>query len=107
VGDPYTARVRVGRRHHREVLAERPGHAEALGPSGRERLVAFASGLRGRRRAMAVAVALVCLAVSVLAVLADLSPLDPTGPGLGWSPGVILIALIVALLLVGSHDETD
>ena len=118
VGDPYTARVRVGRRHppvhpHRhhqakEGLARQggPGVPE-LGHSGWERIVSFFGGLHGPRRALAMLVALVSLAVSALAVLIDLSPLDPFGPGLGWSPGVILMALIGVLLLVGSHDEEE
>ena len=49
--------------------------------------------------------AAVFLGVTVAAVLADLSPLDPFGPKLGWSPGVILIAGITLLLLIRSGGE--
>jgi hypothetical protein len=35
----------------------------------------------------------------------DLSPLDPFGPGLGWSPGIVLTSLIAAYLLNRSHQE--
>lgn len=50
-------------------------------------------------------IVLVFAAVSGLAVGVDLSPLDPTGPGLGWSPGIVLVALIAAYLLNRSHSE--
>jgi basic amino acid/polyamine antiporter, APA family len=102
--DPYTARVRVGRRQTREA-AGTPSAATAGTRSPLERALAFASGLRSPRRALAVAAAAACLAIAVLAVVADLSPLDPFGPGLDWSPGVILIAVIVVLLLVRSRGE--
>ena len=39
------------------------------------------------------------------ALNADLSPLDPFGPKLGWSPGVILIAGFTMLLLARSGGE--
>jgi APA family basic amino acid/polyamine antiporter len=44
---------------------------------------------------------LVCLG----AVVADLSRYDPFGPGLGWSPGVIMIAGLSLLLIVRSSQE--
>ncbi len=44
-------------------------------------------------------------AVSGLAVGLDLSPFDPFGPGLGWSPGIVLVALIAAYLLNRGHLE--
>jgi len=103
--DPYTARVRVGRRHPKEAVSS-PSVVAADAPSPGERLLAFATGLGNPRRALALAVAAACLAVGVLAVVVDLSPLDPFGPGLGWSPGVLLIAVIVALLLIRSRRET-
>src|SRR5215472_14702051 len=82
--DPYTARVRVGRRHPKEAVSS-PSVVAADAPSPGERLLAFATGLGNPRRALALAVAAACLAVGVLAVVVDLSPLDPFGPGLGWS----------------------
>jgi peptidoglycan/LPS O-acetylase OafA/YrhL len=72
---------------------------------GAYRLLAFVAGLRNPRRAFAALAAAACAAVAVLALLVDLSPADPFGPGLGWSPGVILIALIAAGLLVRSRGE--
>ena len=49
--------------------------------------------------------AVIALAVCVVAVLTDLSRLDPFGPGLGWSPGIMLIAGITVMLLVRSGQE--
>src|SRR5207237_10621786 len=37
---------------------------------------------------------------SVAAVAVDLSSLDPFGRGLGWSPGLVLVFLIAALILI-------
>jgi len=50
-------------------------------------------------------IVLVFAAVSGLAVGIDLSPYDPFGPGLGWSPGIVLVALMAAYLLNRSHSE--
>ena len=48
-------------------------------------------------------IVVVFAAISGLAVFVDLSPLDPTGPGLGWSPGLVIVAFISAYLLNRSH----
>jgi len=50
-------------------------------------------------------IVLVFAAISGLAVFVDLSPYDPTGPGLGWSPGLIVVAFIAAYLLNRGHSE--
>ena len=57
----------------------------------------------GRMRV--VASAAVFVAVCVVAVLADLSRYDPFGPGLGWSPGIVVIAGLSLLLLIRSGHE--
>jgi APA family basic amino acid/polyamine antiporter len=44
-------------------------------------------------------------AISLFAVGVDLSSYDPFGPGLGWSPGIVMVALIAAYLLNRSHLE--
>jgi basic amino acid/polyamine antiporter, APA family len=44
-------------------------------------------------------------ATSLLAVGVDLSPYDPFGTGLQWSPGLVAVALIAAYLLNRSHGE--
>jgi hypothetical protein len=46
-----------------------------------------------------------CAALAVLAVVADLSPNDPFGPGLGWSPGVLFVTFTAAWLLLRSWHE--
>jgi len=51
-------------------------------------------------------IVLVFAAVSGLAVGVDLSPVDPFGAGLGWSPGIVVTTLIAAYLLNRSHSET-
>jgi hypothetical protein len=104
--DPYAARVHVGRRQHspKEAVVT-PSVAAAEPATWWERAMGFVSGLSNPRRALAMFVAVACLAVALAAVLIDLSPLDPTGPGLGWSPGVIVIAVIVVLALVGGRDQ--
>jgi APA family basic amino acid/polyamine antiporter len=43
--------------------------------------------------------------VSGLAIALDLSSLDPFGPSLGWSPGIVLTILIAAYLLNRSRSE--
>jgi APA family basic amino acid/polyamine antiporter len=103
--DPYAARVHVGRRPHavREVVS--PSVAAAEPATMRERALSFLGGLSNPHRALVLLVTLGCVAVAAAAVLIDLSPLDPTGPGLGWSPGVIVIATVVALALVGGRDQ--
>jgi APA family basic amino acid/polyamine antiporter len=44
-------------------------------------------------------------AVSGLAVGVDLSSYDPFGPGIGWSPGIVVTTLLAAYLLNRSHSE--
>jgi APA family basic amino acid/polyamine antiporter len=44
-------------------------------------------------------------AVSGLAVGVDLSAYDPFGPGIGWSPGIVVTTLLAAYLLNRSHGE--
>src|SRR5487761_1381553 len=46
-----------------------------------------------------VLIVMVFAAVSGLAVGVDLSSYDPTGPGLSWSPGIVITTLIAAYLL--------
>jgi APA family basic amino acid/polyamine antiporter len=102
---PREARVRIGRRSHA---------AEPVGtqPTAEEPVVHHRTrflGLRlvvqhhGRMRA-ALGLAL-CGALSVLAVVADLSPNDPFGPGLGWSPGILIVTFVAAWLLLRSWHE--
>src|SRR2546426_7507907 len=50
-------------------------------------------------------IVLVFASVSGLAVGVDLSSFDPFGPGIGWSPGIVLTTLLAAYLLNRSHGE--
>ncbi|HEY2598990.1 MAG TPA: APC family permease [Candidatus Dormibacteraeota bacterium] len=50
-------------------------------------------------------IVMVFAAVSGLAVGIDLSSYDPFGPGLGWSPGIVVTTLLAAYLLNRSHRE--
>ncbi len=100
---PRSARYRMGRR---ERIAAHPAHARHV--HGRHRpawqlefelFFARHGAIRGVLLVVAFA------AVSGLAVFVDLSSLDPTGPGLGWSPGLVIVAFIAAYLLNRSHSE--
>src|SRR5438445_6571461 len=52
-----------------------------------------------------VLIVLVFAAVSGLAIFVDLSRFDPFGPGLGWSPGLVVVAFLAAYVLNRSHSE--
>jgi len=93
---PIAARYKHGRRErvaaHAAPLAER--HVRRRNRLlGVELFFARHGYLRG------VLIVAVFLGVSGLAVGIDLSSYDPFGPGLGWSPGIVLMALISAYLL--------
>ena len=98
-----SARSRMGRRERiaphaarRERVHERHRPAWQL---ELELFFARHGALRG------ILIVVVFAAVSGLAVFVDLSPLDPTGTGLGWSPGLVIVAFIAAYLLNRSHLE--
>ena len=101
---PLAARYRLGRR---ERIAAHAAAAESVRrPTHRsdwrlgwELFFARHGNVRGAL------IVLVFAAVSGLAVGVDLSPYDPTGPGIGWSPGIVVTALIAAYLLNRSHQE--
>ncbi|HAF19244.1 MAG TPA: universal stress protein UspA [Chloroflexi bacterium] len=98
---PQIARYKHGRRI--------PAHAAATPHRGRPHRRSWRVGWElywkrhGNVRGALIVV--VFAAVSGLAVWLDLSPYDPTGPGLGWSPGIVLVALIAAYLLNRGHLE--
>jgi len=100
---PRSARYRMGRRERiaahaaaREQVHERHRPAWQL---ELELFFARHGAIRG------VLIVLVFAAVSGLAVFVDLSAIDPTGPGLGWSPGLVIVAFIAAYLLNRGHSE--
>jgi APA family basic amino acid/polyamine antiporter len=101
---PQAARYRLGRRERIQALAAvtKPALAHGHRSSWRLGWELFFARHGNVRGALIV---LVFAAVSGLAVGVDLSPLDPFGPGLGWSPGIVLTSLIAAYLLNRSHQE--
>ena len=100
---PRSARYRMGRRERvsAHVAAVRRGH-ERHRPTWQLEFELFFAR-HGHIRGFLIV--LVFAAVSGLAVFVDLSPIDPTGPGLGWSPGLVIVAFIAAYLLNRGHSE--
>jgi len=100
---PRAARYRLGRRERIQAhaaaatLAHQRARRSPL--LGWQLFFARHGWLRGTL------IVLVFAAVSGLAIGVDLSPYDPFGPGLGWSPGIVMVALIAAYLLNRSRSE--
>jgi len=98
---PQTARFKHGRRV--------PAHAAAVparhSPHRRTWRVGWELYWRRHGNVRGGLIVLVFGAVSGFAVGVDLSSYDPFGPGLGWSPGIVLVALLAAYLLNRSHLE--
>jgi APA family basic amino acid/polyamine antiporter len=103
---PVEARVRIGRKGKVHEAVPVPPPEPAPEPiHHRTRFL----GLRlmvQRHGRMRVALSLaLCAFLGVLAVVADLSPNDPFGPGLGWSPGILIVTFVAAWLLLRSWHE--
>jgi APA family basic amino acid/polyamine antiporter len=100
---PRSARYRLGRRERvsGHVAAVTPRHLEHR-PAWQLELELFFARHGTVRGALIV---VVFAAISALAVYLDLSPFDPTGSGLGWSPGLVGVAFIAAYLLNRSYTE--
>jgi APA family basic amino acid/polyamine antiporter len=101
---PTAARYRLGRRE--KVLA----HAAPLperrrGARRRHRLLGMQLFFARHGYVRGILIVAVFAGVSGLAVGIDLSKLDPFGPGLGWSPGIVIVALIAAYLLNRGRSE--
>jgi APA family basic amino acid/polyamine antiporter len=94
---PPAERIKVARRHPAamEPVPEPEPVVATAPPNGQGKSV--------RQVAMWVMAA---TAVSLVALFADLSPLDPFGPGLGWSPGVLLMVWVSVYLLARGRSET-
>jgi basic amino acid/polyamine antiporter, APA family len=100
---PHSARVRL---KHPERIRDEPV-PEAAGAEHQRHLARRRIQLMLERagRLRVILGLLVCVAVSVLAVWVDLSPYDPFGPGIGWSPGILVVTFISAFLLIRSRYE--
>jgi APA family basic amino acid/polyamine antiporter len=100
---PTSARYRLGRRERIAAhAAAGPAHRPRHRPSWQLEIELFFAqhgAVRG------VLIVMVFAAISGLAVGVDLSNYDPFGPSLGWSPGIVVVALIAAYLLNRSHSE--
>jgi APA family basic amino acid/polyamine antiporter len=100
---PRSARYRMGRRERIAAHAARATHVhERHRPAWQLELELFFArhgAVRG------VLIVLVFAAVSGLAIFVDLSPTDPTGPVIGWSPGLVAVAFLAAYVLNRSHSE--
>jgi APA family basic amino acid/polyamine antiporter len=100
---PTSARLRLGRR---ERIAAHAAAAPAHHHRRRRGWQLEAELFFKRHGAVrGVLIVLVFAATSGLAVGVDLSNYDPFGTSLGWSPGIVLVALIAAYLLNRSHSE--
>jgi APA family basic amino acid/polyamine antiporter len=104
---PPAARVRIGRRGRvEEILPGEPAPDVVIAPRGRTRLLGLQLLIQRHGRMRVTIGLLLCAAVSVLAVAFDLSPYDPFGPGLGWSPGILAVTFAAAWMLLRSRDES-
>jgi basic amino acid/polyamine antiporter, APA family len=109
VPPPQSARVRIGRKSHKveeREPAAAPAEPEPVHEHHRTRFLGLHLMIQrhGRLR-VALGLAL-CVGLSVLALVGDLSQFDPFGPGLGWSPGIIMVALVAGWMLLRSHEES-
>jgi APA family basic amino acid/polyamine antiporter len=99
---PTAARYRLGRRErvsaHAAPAARPHAHRE-------HRLLGAQLFFARHGRLRGLLIVLVFAAVSGFAVGVDFSTYDPFGPGLNWSPGIVLVALMAAYLLNRSHGE--
>ncbi len=100
---PRIARYHVGRREriaaHAAVAPEPHGRHRPAWQLEFELFFARHGAVRG------VLIVLVFAATSLLAVGVDLSSFDPFGPGVQWSPGLVVVSLLAAYLLNRSHGE--
>jgi len=100
---PRSARYRMGRRERIAAHAARATHVHERHRPGWQLELELFFARHGAIRG--VLIVLVFAAVSALAVFVDLSSYDPFGPGLGWSPGLVVVAFLAAYVLNRSHAE--
>ncbi|TMD15496.1 MAG: amino acid permease [Chloroflexi bacterium] len=100
---PRSARYRMGRRERITAHAARATHVHERHRPGWQLELELFFARHGAIRG--VLIVLVFAAVSGLAVFVDLSVYDPFGPGLGWSPGLVIVAFLAAYVLNRSHAE--
>ena len=98
----HAARVRL---NHPEPFLDSPVHGEHAEHQRHltRRRIQLMVERTGRLRLILGLI--VCVAVSAAAIFSDLSSFDPFGPGIGWSPGVLLVMFASAFLLVRGRFE--
>jgi APA family basic amino acid/polyamine antiporter len=98
---PHSARVRLKHpeRVRDEPVPAAPEHQRHLARRRFQLMVERAGRLR------VILGLMICFAVSLLAIYADLSPYDPFGPGIGWSPGILVVTFASAFLLIRGRYE--
>jgi basic amino acid/polyamine antiporter, APA family len=95
---PAGERFKIARRH--------PAPVAVVGAETAPKTVAVAARPQAERSMRRIAMwVVVATVVSLLALLLDLSPLDPFGPSLGWSPGVLLMVWVSVYLLARGRSE--
>ena len=101
---PRSARYRMGRRERIAAHAARSHHVHQRHRAAWRLEIELFFARHGAIRGVLIVV--VFAAISGLAIFVDLSTNDPTGPGLGWSPGLVAVAFLAAYLLNRSHAES-
>ncbi len=99
---PQAARYRLGRR---ERVAAHAAPRPAPRPRRQHRWLGLELFFARHGAVRGFLIVAVFASVSGLAVGIDLSNYDPFGPGLGWSPGIVITALLAAYLLNRSRSE--
>ena len=99
---PTAARYRLGRR---ERVSAHAAPAARPHEHRQHRLLGIELFFARHGRVRGVLIVLVFAAISGLAVGVDFSGYDPFGPGMNWSPGIVLVALMAAYLLNRSQGE--
>jgi basic amino acid/polyamine antiporter, APA family len=100
---PRSARYRMGRRERIAAHAARTRHVHERHRPGWQLEFELFFARHGELRGILIVA--VFAAISGLAVFVDLSTRDPFGPGLGWSPGLVIVAFLAAYVLNRSHSE--
>ena len=100
---PQSARYRHGRRER--ILAHAAAEPHRRHRHRRTWSVGWELYWKRHGNIRGALIVAVFAAISGLAVFVDLSKYDPFGPELGWSPGIVLVALLAAYLLNRSHLE--
>jgi APA family basic amino acid/polyamine antiporter len=100
---PRSERFRMGRRERIQAHAARQVQVHERHRPGWQLEIELFFARHGAIRG--VLIVLVFAAISGLAVFVDLSTRDPFGPGLGWSPGLVIVAFLAAYVLNRSHSE--